>query len=143
MSGAFQLAIVAIKFMNITVLLFFALTVAITTVLSIWGSRNLGDLVALLLFPWFGCVSFLIVTLVGSWGAPVIAETTDFLIEKTPYRIIVHAFSRETQFKDAYLVNSVEKIAKIRLTVERNAWGCETGAPVVSIIFKDSLVEKP
>ncbi len=46
-------------------------------------------------------------------------------IESTPYRVIVVAFGQESVFTDAYTVANVDRIAQVRQTTQRNAWGWE------------------
>ena len=84
-------------------------------------------------------VVLLVYGLRGNGGSPIVTETTEFSVERTPYRIVVSAFDQETTFKDAYSVANAEHITTVIRTVKRNAWGIELASaphqPTISPVF--------
>ncbi len=80
----------------------------------------------------------------GTCGTPpIVTDTAAFAVEKTPYRVIVKAFDRETTFTDAFTVANAARIKSVRLTVQRNAWGIthervgSVVSPQVSLVFNE------
>ncbi len=65
------------------------------------------------------------------FGPTKIVTENNFLLEKTPYRIIVSIDRPDSEyfvhqeFKDAQYVNQADKIKSISLEIPRNAWGLE------------------
>ncbi len=72
----------------------------------------------------------------------VTEETTSFEVIPLRYRIIVNAFGREHQFTDARTVALADRIVKVQLVSQFNAWGVllEQGnqAPRLELVLKEA-----
>ena len=75
-------------------------------------------------------------------GNPVHVETSAYRLEKTPYRVIITAFDKETVFTDAYTVARADQIVAVRKSIPKNVWGIELDSSVtIKPVFAGDLPE--
>ena len=74
-------------------------------------------------------VALLVGSFAGATGSPVTVETTQFMVERTPYRVVISAFDQEATLKDAFTMAAAQGITRVKRTTQRNAWGVELSSP--------------
>lgn len=75
-------------------------------------------------------------------GASTTTDTSNFRLEKTPYRVIVTAFDKETVFTDAYTVAKADQVKAVRKSISKNVWGVELDSETtIKLVFAGDLPE--
>lgn len=116
----------------ILILLFF-LFVAI----SIWGWRGDSSRSILSAMASGGAPLIAIIIIIISiiCGGPTTIQPTRYLIEKTPYRLIISTDVAERTFTDAYSVANADHIAKVCIERDHNFWGSEVNRARLIVTF--------
>ena len=107
-----------------TVFIILILSVLLTAVGLFIVSKD-EDSVGFAIFTtgFIGAVACLVFSLVAQQGEPLVTDTKNFRIEKTPYRVIITAMGRECVYTDAYTVANADKIVGMCQKMPLNAWG--------------------